>query len=204
MNSKTLWARSQAPVVVVLSVIFALLCIAVLFKYNVISTATLAKNKDLIDVVSKVLTTAIIMFGAIASYFRFFRGRTLSPRLKMEANVSVFKATDTKNLHILSIVITNIGSVAIWNPQPYAEILYHGNTNEKNDIIDEWWSPAQEDGSANRIPMIDTGEDAQYVVQRLVPKNVFAVTYFARVGLESGHTWHRSVTVSNKIKTTEE
>jgi hypothetical protein len=200
MKQKTLWARMHAPLVVVLSVLGAVLCVAVLFKHKIISTVTLVSNKDLIEAASKIITSVVLIFGAIASYFRFFRGRTLSPRLKMGADVSVFEATNSENLHVLNIIITNIGSVAIWNPEPQTEVIYHGMTRERQDVISEWWAPMLDGDAGKRLPMVDTGEEAQYVVQRLVPKHVWAVTYFARISLESGHSWHRAVTVSNKIR----
>ncbi|MCM2287324.1 MAG: hypothetical protein NDI81_21295 [Desulfobacula sp.] len=200
MIRKALWARTHAPIVVVLSIIVIALLVAVLFRYDYINTALLVSHKDFIDVTSKILTSIILIFGAAASYFRFFRGRTLSPRLKMSASVAVFEATDSENLHVLSIIITNIGSVAIWNPEPQAEVVYHGIKSEKDEVIDQWWAPMLKTDSAKRLPMVDTSEEAQYVVQRLVPKDVYAVTYFAQISLESGHSWHRSVTVSNKFR----
>jgi hypothetical protein len=202
MNKKVVWARMHAPLVIVLSVLGAILCIAVLFKYRILSVVTLVSNKDLVEVTSKIIMAVVVVFGAIASYFRFFRGRTLAPRLKMEIGVDVFEASDSENLHVLNIIVTNIGSVAIWNPQPKAEIVFDDAIGERDEISNEWWSPLLEGDSTKSLPMVDTGEEAQYVVHYSVPKTVKAVTCFARISLESGQSWHRAVTVSNKVKET--
>ena len=67
----------------------------------------------------------ILTFGAIASYFRFFKGRTLSPRLTINAAVEVFPIDATRTLHVLSVDVKNVGSVAIWGLEPRVEIHFH-------------------------------------------------------------------------------
>lgn len=194
------WARLHSALVVALSVLVGVLLVAVAFRYGVIRASTLVQNKDLIDVGTKLLGTIILAFGAIASYFRFFKGRTLSPRLTIHATVEVFPIDAARNLHVLSVDVKNIGSVAIWGLEPRVEIHFHGDRERTEEDIGTWWTPlAQRDGK-QRLHMLDTDESSQFVVHREVPIQYWAVTYFTRIGLSSGHSWHRIVTASNRVK----
>ena len=97
------WARLYSALVVALSVLVGVLLVLAAFRYGVIRASTLVQNKELIDVGTKLLGTIILAFGAIASYFRFFKGRTLSPRLTINATVDVFPIDAAKTLHVLSV-----------------------------------------------------------------------------------------------------
>ena len=91
------WARLYSPLIVALSVVVVVLLVAVAFRLGFISAPRLVENKDLVDVSTKILGTLILTLGAVASYFRFFKGRTLSPRLKIEATVNVFSIDPSRN-----------------------------------------------------------------------------------------------------------
>ena len=193
------WARAYSPLVVALSVAVVALLIAVAFRLGVISAPRLVANKDLIDVGTKLLGAVIVTFGAIASYFRFFKGRTLSPRLKIDARVEVFPIDPTRNFHVLSVEVTNVGSVAIWGLEPRVEIRFHGDQEQTEEDIGNWWTPLEQRDGRPRLRMLDTEESSQFVVHREVPRAFWAVTYFTRVSLSSGHSWHRLVTASNRL-----
>jgi hypothetical protein len=197
MKIGTLWARSYGPVITLLSIIATVLFVAVLFHYRIISKTILVQNKNFIELLSTIITTSIVLLGALFSYFRFFRGRTLAPRLKLSAHIDVIKATDTEYLHVLNFEVTNIGSVAIWNLRPDVEIQYHGTEQKTKENITAWQTPMEEDN--NKISMLDTEESSQYIVRRLVPIEIWAVTYYTKATLESGHSWRHAVTVSNTI-----
>ena len=194
------WARLHSALVVVLSVLVGVLLIAVAFRYGFIRASTLVQNKDLVDVGSKLLGVIVLVFGSIASYFRFFKGRTLSPRLTIGAVVEVFPVDAVRNLHVLSVEVKNVGSVAIWGLEPRVEIHFHGAQPRTEEEIGNWWTPLEE-GTAQkkRLHMLDTDESSQFVVHRDVSTDCWAVTYFTRVGLSSGHSWHRIVTAANRV-----
>ncbi len=191
------WARLYSPLVVALSVAVVVLLVAVAFRLGFISAPRLVENKDLIDVGTKLLGSVIITLGAIASYFRFFKGRTLSPRLKIDAKVEVFPVDSSRNFHVLSVEVTNVGSVAIWGLEPRVEIRFHGDKDRTEEDIGDWWTPLDHRDGTPRLQMLDTEESSQFVVHREVPRAVWAVTYFTRVSLGSGHSWHRLITASN-------
>jgi hypothetical protein len=193
------WARFYSALVVVLSAIVGVLLVAVAFRYGVISASTLVANKDLIDAGTKLIGAIVLVFGAIASYFRFFKGRTLSPRLMIAANVEVFPIDEARNLHVLSVEVKNVGSVAVWGLEPRVEIRFHGGQERTEEDVAVWRTPLEEIDGKKRIHMLDTDESSQFVVHRSVPAECWAVTYFARVGLSSGHSWHRIVTASNRV-----
>lgn len=193
------WARFHSALVVALSVSVGILLVAVAFRYGLIRASTLVQNKDLIDVGTKLLGASILVFGAIASYFRFFKGRTLSPRLTISATVEVLPIDGARNLHILSVEVRNVGSVAVWGLEPRVEIHFHGSQERTEEDIGNWWTPLEQVDGKKRLHMLDTDESSQFVVHRKVPAEYWAVTYFTRVGLSSGHSWHRIVTASNRV-----
>jgi hypothetical protein len=193
------WARLYSPLVVTLSVAVVILLVAVAFRLGFISAPKLVENRDFVDVGTKLLGTFIVTLGAIASYFRFFKGRTLSPRLKIDGTVEVFPIDSSRTLHVLSVEVVNVGSVAIWGLEPRVEILYHGDAERTEEDVGDWWTPLEQRDATPRLAMLDTEESSQFVVHREVPHEVWAVTYFTRVSLSSGHSWHRIITASNRI-----
>lgn len=174
------------------------LVVAVSFRYGLLNASTLVQNKDLVDVGTKLAGASILLFGAIASYFRFFKGRTLSPRLEMSASVGVLPIDGARNLHVLSVDVRNVGAVAIWGLEPRVQIHFHGDRERTEGEIGSWWTPLEQTDGRARLRMLDTGESSQFVVHREVPMDHWAVTYFTRVDLSSGHSWHRIVTASNR------
>lgn len=200
MKWDAIWARFYSALIVALSVLIALLLIAVLFRYGFISGPALVRNKDLIDVEAKILGAAVLTFGAVASYFRFFKGRTLSPRLTVSPQVEVLQIDSARNLHVLSVEVKNVGSVAVWGLEPHVEIHFHGGQLKPEPDVGNWFTPLEQKDVRRRLHMLDTDESSQFVVHREVPVDCWAVTYFARVDLSSGHSWHRIVTASNRLK----
>ena len=199
MTWRTYWARLYSVLLFALSVLVAVLLVAVAFRYRFFSTLALVRNKDLIDVGTKILGSIVLTFGAIASYFRFFKGRTLSPRLTISAVVEVFPVNNETNLHVLSVDVKNVGSVAIWGLEPRVDIHFHGSEERTEHDTGGWWTPLEQSDGKSRIHMLDTDESSQFVVHRDVPTRYWAVTYFTRISLSSGHSWHRIVTTSNHI-----
>jgi hypothetical protein len=194
------WAKLYSSLVVALSVLVGALLVAVAFRYGVIKASTLIQNKDLIDVGTKLVATIILTFGAIVSYFRFFKGRTLSPRLTVNATVEVFPIDTAATLQVLTVDVKNVGSVAVWGLEPCVDILFHGDQERTEKDIGNWWTPLEQRDGTRRLHMLDTDESSQFVVHRVVPTQYWAVTYFTRIGLSSGHSWHRIVTASNRVK----
>ena len=193
------WARLYSTLVVTLSVITVFLLVAVAFRLHVISADALVDNKELIDVSTKLLGALVLTLGAVASYFRFFKGRTLSPRLNIEATVDVIPIDAARNLQVLSVEVRNVGAIAIWGLEPRVEIRYHSDSPRTEEDVGDWWTPLDHRDSKLRLRMLDTEESSQFVVHREVPGDVWAVTYFTRVSLSSGHSWHRVTTASNRL-----
>ena len=200
MNWSARWARLYSPLIVALSMTVAVLLIAVSFRVGLISPGLLVANKEFIDVSTRLLGALVLTLGAIASYFRFFKGRTLSPRLKIEALVEVIPIDSSRNLHVLSVEVTNVGTVAIWGLQPRIEIRYHGDDSRTEEDIGDWWTPLDHRDGKTRLRMLDTEESSQFAVHRDVPVTVWAVTFFTRISLSSGHSWHRVTTASNRLE----
>ncbi len=202
MNWRARWARLYSPLVVALSITLIVLLVAAAFRLGLISGPRLVENKDLVDVSTKILGSLILSLGAVASYFRFFKGRTLSPRLQIETKVDVLPIVSSRHFHVLSVEVSNVGSVAIWGLEPQVEIRYHGDKAWTEKDTGHWWTPLDPQDDVARLRMLDTEESSQFVVQREVPINVWAVTYFTRISLSSGHSWHRVTSASNRVPDT--
>ena len=200
MNWRARWARLYSPLVVVLSVVVAILLVAVSFRLGFISRLRLVENKDLIDASTKILGTLVLTLGVVASYFRFFKGRTLSPRLNIKTTVDVFPFDESTNFHAVNVEVINVGSVAVWGLEPRVEITYHRTDRETEEDVGKWWTPLDLQDDKERIKMLDTGESSQFVVDRRVPADVRVATYVARVSLSNGYTWHRVTHVSNLLE----
>ena len=200
MNLSVRWSRSYSGIVVSLTLVALILLVAVAFRFEWISASELVDNKDVIDVVTKILGASVLTLGAVASYFRFFKGRTLSPRLSMDAKVEVFPANSERNLHVLTINVANVGSVAAWGMDPQLRIQYYGGQSRPEEFVRKWFKPIEGEEDSATVPVLDTEESTQYVVVREVPRDVWAVIYAARIAVSSGHSWQHIVSASNQLE----
>lgn len=197
MSWTSRYRRHHGQLVFFLSVVVLVLLLAVLIDAGIVSARALTANKDLIDVLSTLASFGLLLVGAVLAYFRFFRGRTLSPRLDLEINCSVFEATPAEHLHVLSIEVVNIGPVAIWEPRPIVEVIRHSGGGSRSEVISEWFTPKLTPDGIERIAVLDTGESAQFFTQELITTEIKVVTYFAHVSTERGAVWSKAITVGN-------
>jgi hypothetical protein len=150
-------------------------------------------NKDEIDGITKIFGLALLVIGGILSYLRFFRGRTLRPKLNISPKIGVIPLKG-ENLHWIDVEIENRGSVSIWNheitiyatlhaPEPYCVRIIEYVSTVKEGKIQEH--------------LIDVGESSHEHAYLRVPNNIHAITYQIVVNDDRKTTWDRCITGGN-------
>jgi hypothetical protein len=189
----------RGEIFVVLSLIAVVLLVANLVKDGLVTAELLESNKGAIDAGSKIVTGVLLLVGGLFSYFRFFRGRLLAVRAEVSIQVSVHKSPHDFNLHAIQISMRNVGSSAIWEPEPELWITLDEAESSKHEVVREWSDlPGCDDPSFASV--IDTGESVLFFCRRRIPKRVWAVTYQVAVRSASGDIWQSGTTVSNMLE----
>ncbi len=148
----------------------------------------------------RVIETSVIVAAAIASYFRFFRGRMLTPRLGVKVTASVIPATKNTVLHTVRIEVENSGSVPVWDPRPHVVVTEHAQLARKEITYGpELWMLKTRHGRT----VIDTGETVEFDLDHQVSKECWAASYFVVVTCSSDKQWTRAVTVSTHLDESE-
>jgi hypothetical protein len=173
------------------------LLLANLIRHGVLTTSTLARNKDALNALQSAVQVVFIIVGAVFSYYRFFRGRTFVSRADVAIMVEVIKATDAANLHAVTIDFKNLGTVSVIEPRPTVEVYVYGPSGEDAETWDNWRSV----GPGTKRPtysVVDSGETVSFLNDHTVPTAAWAVAYVAFVTDVDGVTWSRSKVVANK------
>ena len=186
---KHLSARSA----VWLGYIVAILFTAEVVKLLIVHAEWLGSKKDPIQSITTIVSSGLVVLGALFAYFRFFHGRTFARRLDIQLDVKVIKTTPVAFLHAIDLDIKNIGSVPIWNPTVVLRIQQHGQSVGEPEEIDDWQDPFPID----RGSVIDTQESQQFYVWRRIPEDTWAVTYWVKVSTSRGEAWTRAITIAN-------
>lgn len=192
------WLRRHAgPVTFVLSLLIIVLALSNAWKHDLVSAGWLAEHKDALEALNSILTMLVLAAGAVFSYYRFFKGRTLSLRVELALEVSVHATPRHYRIHAISLSAKNVGSSTVWNPTPDIAVHLHG-PEDVAEIrrISEW---SQENGAdPGMVAVIDAGETVFFFAHQHIPDAAWAVTYAASVRADQGDVWHVSRTVSNK------
>jgi hypothetical protein len=189
--------RYQSHVFTIALIMAIILLVIGAIRNNYLSIATLAANKDAISAVSSIATMCLVVVGAIASYHRFFRGRTFSVRADLSIDAEIIQAPDDSLLHAVTVVVKNVGSTPIWHPEPTLSFdSYHGKKRTRV-VVDNWLDePVPNDDPSAGV--IEPGETVCFFATHFVPANVWAVGYVARIKADSGDIWFRARTFPNR------
>lgn len=190
--------RNRGTTIFALTLLVWLFAAANIWKHWLVSAKWLQDQKEALAALSSMLTMLILLVGAIFSYYRFFKGRTLSLRLELSITVSIHETPLDKKLHAITITAKNVGTSTVWNPKPEVQAKTHG----RSDIERMWnimeWQPL--DKYKHTLALIESGETATFFALQEIPNEACAVTYFASVTADEGDAWFASTTVSNKEK----
>ena len=96
---------------------------------------------NFVDTFSKIITTVFLVIGGIFSYLKFFKGRTLSPKLIITPQSGVIH-DQSGYLHWIETQIENKGSVAVWNYEVIIYATLHGGSEERIRVS-KFMSPLQ-------------------------------------------------------------
>ena len=191
--------RHKGALIFALSVTVFALIAANAWKHEVLTSTWLKEQKDALAALNSIVTLLVFLAASIFSYYRFFRGRTLSLRSELTMDVSVHTTPNEHNLHAFALTAKNVGTSTIWNPKPEVQIAIHGPPDVKEHrTIDIWYEEKiGEEGNAT-VAVIEADETVSFTGQQLISKSAWAVTYSASLKADSGDVWYSSKTVSNK------
>lgn len=122
--------RESAGLVPWLILIAIALGIALMVKQWGLPKTISDNTRNLVDTLSTIITTSLLVIGGILSYLKFFRGRTLSPKLIITSSTGVV-ADKNGFLHWIETQIENKGSVAVWNYEMSIDATLHGENEER-------------------------------------------------------------------------
>lgn len=192
----TMWRpwRTSAGLFPWLLLTVVVLGVAVLFKVGVIPRRLDNDTVGLIGAAANVTTVVVLSVGGVLSYFKFFKGRTLSPRLVITPHAGRV-AFNRENVFWIEAQIENKGSVTVWNYGVTVYAVLHRDKDERVTVSHFMPHPP---GTEQREKLIESGESVFEHAFLAVPDDATAVTFQIVVEDQSRATWWRSVTVSNQ------
>ncbi|HXZ41395.1 MAG TPA: hypothetical protein VEG68_11705 [Terriglobales bacterium] len=182
-----------------LVVLVAILVLADLMKYRLLTASVLQSNKEALSALSSAVSIIAISVGAVFSYYRFFRGRTFYSRAELRIDVTVIATRVGINMHAVILEVKNIGTLSIWNPVPVIRVDEYGPNGVSQRFIESWSEAQSPKGEAGTLPVIDSGETAPFWTDIEVPDSVWAVFYTAFVHSEQGDIWKQVTCVQNTV-----
>lgn len=185
-------------IVAVSVIIILLLILANLFKYNYFSLLMFAQNKDAITTLTSIISTIILIISALATYYRFFRGRIFSTRVEIELKVSLHLINKETVLQAIEIEITNIGGFSIWEPSVSLSAYKHNLNGELSSpiAVNIWGSPSNEERQESVI-VAHPQEKIHFYAFQKIPTKTTIVTYVTTVRIGKKTTLSKAITVPN-------
>lgn len=185
-------ARDVAvPVLLAIALVLLIVNLAV----RGLTPSFLGAHKDEFSALADAVTTLAVVCGAVLAYLRFFRGRTFSPRANIRLGANVIGDSQHDLLHSLIVTIENVGPIAIVRPRIAAICTYRyadGSTETLADIVIE-----EPQTRSRTVETVHQGESSSYILQRLVPRDVWTVTYDVTAELPSGRSWRQYLVMEN-------
>ena len=185
-------------IVAIGAVILIGLLIANLFRYGFVSFAVFANNKDAIDATTTIITTLLIILAAIASYFRFIRGRVFSASAELTIKVDQHQLPSKTSLNVIEVTVKNIGAFAIWEPEIFLFAVLHGIETPSTPEKVATWDGLNDANLEERFSVINPNESITHFAFHRVPNIGFASSYIAQLRIPNGATWETVASVSNK------
>jgi len=190
--------RHRDVVIPALVVIVAVLILADLIKYRLLTASALAGNKDALAALSSAVNIIAVAVGAVFTYYRFFRGRTFFNRAELKINVTVISTRTGVNLHAVILEVKNIGSLSIWEPVPIIRVDEYGPNGINSRSIDSWSEARSPRSRGQTLPVVDAGETASFWMTEEVPQSSWVLIYTAWVHSQ-GETWKQVAVVENSV-----
>jgi len=187
----------RSTVITLLSVAVVALLVANGVKYGLLEDRFFVAHEKLIDGLAKIFAGALLLIGTLASYFRFFRGRTFSARADLDLSVNVMEGSPGHLLHAIDVKLHNLGAVPIWGPTAELRIHAFGEPAIEPEYVTAWKLRRERDG-VERTIVIDPQERGQFHATREFDRKIWAVHYEVIVTSASQDAWHSMTTVPNR------
>jgi hypothetical protein len=179
--------------------ILILFGIGILFKYKALSIQMIVNNKDFIEVAKDIILIITVVGGGILSYFNFFKGRTFSLKAEIHFDVKIFRTPNDDLLHIIKVEIENKGNFSIWDPRIILLISQYSTDGKvEKETIKNWWENSEFIEKSKRKAVLDSGEKAFFIVDRVLSPKIWLVTYKAELKAHN-KTWQNSINIESKI-----
>jgi len=180
-----IWA---APILAL--VVFGL-AIAFAVKTGFISRSKLVANRSWLSLVSSIVSAAAILIAAALAYFKFFRGRTFAIRANLTVDVTVLGAPDGGSLHTIVVQADNVGTAPIWNPEVQIEVTELDTLGHTRSYLlrASYRLAGVSRSDRSLIDVLDSGEIADFVIQTMIGRKVWAVTYLVTLRSSAGDAW---------------
>lgn len=169
---------------------------AIVANLDFFTVANLRVQKDFISAVGTMISSSLLMLGAIFSYYRFFKGRTFTEKLNIRINLKVIECDDKENIHALDIALSNTSSIVIRDPEAMLTVSLIDRDALKLDPI-QLQVPDFDPSKSNAL--IEPQENFHYHKNLIVAKSVKAVSYYVSVRSKRNHRWGKIITVPNRL-----
>lgn len=189
--------RHRGALVFALSIVAISLLLANAWRHQLLSVEWLKNQKDALAALNSIVTLLVFIAASIFSYYRFFKGRTLSLRADPQIDISVHPTTAEANLHAYNLTIKNVGTSTIWNPKPHLKLIIHGPPEIEDEREISGWYEEERENDQSTVPVIEAEERVSFFGHQEIVKEAWAVTYIASIHADSGDSWYVSKTVSN-------
>lgn len=121
-----------------------------------------------------------------------------------DLTVTVIEATSSQHLHWVSVELTNLGTVSIWEPKPVMLVNLFGADGVSTKTWDRWGEAFGGGNSGLALSVIDSGETATFTTYHEVPKAIWATEYEVFITDSDGVKWKRSKMISNRAASSEQ
>jgi hypothetical protein len=122
-----IWFVQHSEKITLLLIVAAIiLAIVNIGKYQGEIAFWLSANKDTLSALSTLLNIIVLIIGGFLAYLRFFRGRIFYSRAGLNPTVDVLGTPESFNSHAVTIEITNIGTLSIWDTRPVVVVTKYG------------------------------------------------------------------------------
>jgi len=184
----------------------ALVVPIILWGIGLLDSGGIPDSKDGLGAVSAYVTMALVTLGALASYFRFFYGRTLVERAKLTLEVDVVSDGDA-NIHAARLVVENVGTRRLRFHWIRLKTFGNFTLASVGEVAEPVGEPPFDEGELIDLDslydcdgkhFIDSGESMDFLFPVRVPKTIPVVIHQAR--FVSSLDWKTELLVKNELK----
>lgn len=169
----------------------------ILFYWSILKPS-ISRNKDEISSLSSIVSMIGFIYLISISYVKLFGGRLYVPKAKIEIFSSVGRISDSINLHLIRIVITNTGIIPFRFGSVTVSVRDYDEINRENYFYFEPTKCIIDNLPPDLDQIIDSGQNSVYYFTRKVNQHTKISTYEAIVKDFLGNIWTDIFLIENK------